>query len=36
LSFPKVEKLLDLASFLGSQRQGVTLDDIITRYDITL
>jgi hypothetical protein len=36
LSFAKVEKLLDLASFAASRRQGVTLDDIIARYDITL
>lgn len=36
MSFAKAEKLLDLATFAASRRQGVTLDDIIARYDISL
>ena len=36
MSFAKAEKLLDLATFAASRRQGVTLDDIVARYDISL
>jgi predicted DNA-binding transcriptional regulator YafY len=36
MSFAKAEKLLDLAAFAASRRQGITLDDIVDRYDISL
>jgi predicted DNA-binding transcriptional regulator YafY len=36
MSFAKAEKLHDLATFAASRCQGVTLDDIIARYDISL
>ena len=36
MSFAKAEQLLDLATMVSSRHQGVTLDDIVQRYEISL
>lgn len=34
MSFAKAEQLLDLATLVSSRQQGVTLEDVIERYDV--
>lgn len=36
MSFSKTEKFLDLARWVAASRQGITLDDVVTRYEVSL